>query len=99
MTAMSKTIEIAETTDQQAGFVLIPLHKLAISQRNIRRTDRKTDPEAVAASIPRSNRLAAGPVRDTAGRAAVRTHRTRDQRESIDIGDHQPPDLLGDTST
>jgi ParB family transcriptional regulator, chromosome partitioning protein len=51
MTAMSTTIKIAETTNPQAGFVLIPLNKLAISERNIRRTDRKADLEALAASI------------------------------------------------
>ena len=33
------------------GFAHIPLNKLAISERNIRRTDRKADLEALAASI------------------------------------------------
>lgn len=51
MTAMSTSIETAETTDPQASFVLIPLNKLAISERNIRRTDRKADLDALAASI------------------------------------------------
>jgi ParB family chromosome partitioning protein len=51
MTAVSTPIETAKATDPQAGFVLIPLHKLAISERNIRRTDRKAHLEALAASI------------------------------------------------
>lgn len=51
MTAISKTIENAEATDPQAGLMLIPLNKLAISERNIRRTDRKADLDALAASI------------------------------------------------
>jgi ParB family chromosome partitioning protein len=52
MTAFDNTkIETAETSGPQAGFVLIPLNKLAISERNIRRTDRKADLDALAASI------------------------------------------------
>lgn len=51
MTAMSTAFETAETTDPQAGFVRIALNKLAISERNIRRTDRKVDLDALAASI------------------------------------------------
>ncbi len=51
MTAISTMIETAETTDPQEGFILLPLNKLAISERNIRRTHRKADLDALAASI------------------------------------------------
>jgi hypothetical protein len=51
MTAQPTPIETAEAKAPQAGFVLIPLNKLAISECNIRRTDRKVDLDALAASI------------------------------------------------
>ena len=51
MTAVSTKFETAETNARQPGFILIPLNRLAISARNIRRTDRKADLDALAASI------------------------------------------------
>ncbi len=51
MTVVSTKFETAETNSRQPGFVRIPLNKLAISERNIRRTDRRADLEALAASI------------------------------------------------
>jgi ParB family chromosome partitioning protein len=51
MTAVSTKFETAETNARQPGFILIPLNKLAISERNIRRTDRRADLDALAASI------------------------------------------------
>jgi ParB family transcriptional regulator, chromosome partitioning protein len=43
--------ELQEAQSSEGHFTLIPLHKLAVSPQNIRRTDRKADLDALAASI------------------------------------------------
>ena len=52
MTAvLNLTVKAGATEPAPAGFAFIPLTKLAISPQNIRRTDRKVDLDALAASI------------------------------------------------
>jgi ParB family chromosome partitioning protein len=51
MTAISHVEPETQQSPNQSGFAQIPLNKLAISDQNIRRTDRKADLEALVASI------------------------------------------------
>lgn len=49
--ALDRTGEAVTDDPNRPGFSFIPLNKLTISQQNIRRTDRKADLDALAASI------------------------------------------------